>query len=263
MLIPIPSIDVETVFADFVEEYGGVVSDRLGAASDKPKNADYIFHDAKVVAELKLLKDDPVTNKDFLKSREKKQKEWLQKGQISRAELAKVTKVNQLPDNCYRDIVKLYTRPIKYHLEKANTQIKATKENMNLEDYKGLVFLTSDGNYFLEPRHVRQIAGDILGPGKYRAINTVVHLTVNVVTTRSDDETLSRLWVNLYRDKDYFENVPLPFLKDLFNKWVDYYQEVTRVKLENICEMNEEGITEDDVLAHTRFVKPINVDENE
>jgi hypothetical protein len=260
MLTPFPIVDVETVFADFVEEYGGVVSDRLGNAPDKPKNADYIFHDAKVVGELKLLKDDPLTNKDFLRSREKKQKEWVQKGHIAMAELAQVAKVNQLPDHCYRDIIKLYTRPIKYHLEKANTQIKATKETMNREDYTGLVILASDGNYFLEPRHVRQIAANILNPGRYSSINTVVHLTVNVVTTRPDDERLLRLWVNLYRDREYFENVPLPFLKDLYNKWVDYYQEVTGVKLENISEMNEEGITEEDVLARTRFVKPLNVD---
>lgn len=193
MLTPIPIVDVETVFADFVEEYGGVVSDRFVNTPDKPKNADYIFHDGKVVGELKLLKDDPFTNQDFLKSREKKQKEWLQKGKITMAELANVTNIKQLPDNCYHDIVKLYTRPIKYHLEKANQQIKATKETMNLHDYKGLVFLTSDGNYLLEPRHVHQIASDILNPTIYKSINTVVHLTVNVVTTRPDDDSLSRL----------------------------------------------------------------------
>lgn len=57
--------------------------------------------------------------------------------------------------------------------------------------------------------------------------------------------------------------MPLPFLKDLYSKWVDYYQKVTGVELDNISEMNEEGITEDDVLARTRFVKPIYVDDNE
>lgn len=212
MLIPIPLIDVETVFADFVEEYGGVVSDRMGHAPDKPENADYIFHEAKVVAELKLLREDPFTNKDFLKSRDKKQREWLQKGYITEEQLNQVTKINQLPDKCYRDIVKLYTRPIKYHLEKANKQIKATKQNMNLPGYKGLVFITSDGNYFLEPRHVRRIAADILNNSTiYKSINTGVYLTVNVVTTRPDDESLSRLWVHLYRDKDHIENVELPF----------------------------------------------------
>jgi hypothetical protein len=82
MLTAIPIIDVETTFADFVEEYGGIVSDRFGVAPDKPKNADYVFHEAKVVAELKLLQDDPLKNKDFLKSREKKTREWLQKGYI-------------------------------------------------------------------------------------------------------------------------------------------------------------------------------------
>jgi hypothetical protein len=35
---------------------------------------------------------------------------------------------------------------------------------------------------------------------------------------------------------------------------------VTGVELDNISEMNEEGITEDDILAGIRFVRPINVD---
>ncbi|HKO98075.1 MAG TPA: hypothetical protein VJU86_13850 [Pyrinomonadaceae bacterium] len=259
MLIPI--VDVEIAFADFVEEYGGIVSDRLGEAPDKPKNADYIFHDAKVIAELKLLKEDPLTNKDFIKSRTRKTNEWLHKGYITEQQLSQVTKINQLPDTCYRDIVKLYMRPVKYHLEQANKQIKATKLSMDLPDYKGLVFIASDGNYFIEPRHASRFIASILDNETiYKSISTAVYLTVNVVTTRPDDQSLSRLWVNLYRDKKHFENVPLAFLKDIYNNWVEYYNELTGADLDNISEMNEEGLTEDDFLARTRFVKPIKLE---
>lgn len=260
--IPIPIIDVETNFADFVEDYGGIVSDRLDIAPDKSKNADYIFHEEKVVAELKLLQENPLKNKDFIKSREKKTREWLQKGYITEQQLNQITKINQLPDNCYRDILKLYTRSIKYALEEANKQIKATKQNMDLPNYKGLVFLTSDGNYFIEPPNVARITQMILNnPNFHKSINTVVYLTVNVVTTRPDDESLSRLWVRLYRDKEHFESVPLPFLQDLFAKWVEYYQKVSGVELDTINEINEEGLTETDALQRTRFVKPIHDDE--
>ena len=51
----LPTIDVEKVFSKFVEAYGGEVSDKE-VAPDKESNADYIFHDPKVVAELKILR---------------------------------------------------------------------------------------------------------------------------------------------------------------------------------------------------------------
>jgi hypothetical protein len=179
-------------------------------------------------------------------------------------QLSEVTKINQLPDKCYRDILKLYTRSIKYALEQANKQIKATMRTMNLPDYKGLVFLASDGNYFIDPPNVARIVGLILNnPNVYKSINMVVYLTVNVVTTRPDDETLSRLWVRLYRDNEYFETIPLPFLQDLFDKWVEHYKKVSGVELDTINEINAEGLTETDVLGRTRFVKPIRVEEAE
>ena len=52
-------IDIEEVFSDFVEEHGGIVSDRVPSKGNKPSNADYIFHEGKVIVELKLLKEDP------------------------------------------------------------------------------------------------------------------------------------------------------------------------------------------------------------
>ena len=91
----------------------------------------------------------------------------------------------------------------------------------------------------------------------YTSINTVVYLTVNVPTIRPDDPTLARLWVNLYRDEEHFESVSVPFLKRLYNDWVSYCQNVTKIEIQNLSEMDEHGLTERDLLKGTILIKPV------
>ena len=250
------NIKVEEVFSDFVEEYGGVVLDRL---ADRPKglNADYIFHDGGVVAELKILKDDPYRNKDFLKSLDKKKREWVRKGYISVSALNAVTRLGQLPEQCYRDAEKLYIRPLITHVEKANRQIKSTKKEFNLVDYKGLLILVSDGNFLLDPKNIRKALGNLFASGRYSAINTVSYLTINVLTTRPSDPTQSRLWTNLFRNADNMDGeVPIWFLDSLFDKWATHLSDVTGIHLNKISEVNEKGLSEVDHLEQTRFIRP-------
>jgi len=249
-------IDVELAFSNFVEEYGGVVSDRDPNKTNKAVNADYIFHEAQVVAELKILKEDPYANKEFRKSHAKKEQEWIDKGYITNAELNKIARLRELPDRCYRDIEKLYIRPLKTHVEKANQQIKSTKKQLGLPDYKGLLFLVSDGNFLLDPKNIRLALGGLFASGRYSGINTVLYLTVNVVTTRPDDRTLSRLWTMFWREGQ-LEQVSLKFLNDLYDKWFSYFAELTGIPIYKVVEVNEQGITEVDVLKETEFVRPM------
>jgi hypothetical protein len=248
----IPLVNVEEEFANFLETCGAEISDKTLSGPNKPINSDYIFRDEKVIAELKLLKKNPFENKDFLKSFESKKREWVKKGFVTSAELKSVTTISQLPDNCYNDILKLYMSSVKQHIKSANDQIKNTKARLRLHDYKGLLFIGSEGNYFLQPQHVRHFIARILNPPNvYTNINTVVYLTVNVPTIRPDDVTLSRLWVNLYRDEDHFENVSVALLKKLYNGWVEHYQNVTQMDIENLSELDESGRSPRDFLKDT------------
>ena len=250
-------INVEKEFADFLELRGAEVSDKLLKGPNKPTNSDYIFHGERVVAELKLLRRNPFENKDFRKSFEKKKRDWLDKGYINSVKLARVERISQLPGECYDDILKLYMSPVKQHIKSANDQIKKTKARMKLDGYKGLLFIGSEGNYFLQPHHVRHFIARILNPPDvYTSINTVVYLTVNVPTIRPGDPTLSRLWVNLYRDEDHFENIRVPFLKKLYNEWVAHYQNVTKIDIKNLSEMDERGRTQRDLLKDTVLIRP-------
>jgi hypothetical protein len=260
----IPNIDIEEAFEDFFEEYGAEVSDKVLAGANVPTNPDYIFHEEKIIAELKILKVDPFRNKDFVKSLEKKKREWVQKGYITASELSRVTRLKQLPDKPYKDAIKLYMGPVKRHIEKANDQIKKTKTRRGLDEFKGLLLLASDGNYLLEPEAIRNFVATVLrNPGMYRSINTVLYFTVNTVTTKPDDSTFVRLWVNLWRDKEHFENVPLPFLNKLYDGWVERYKTLTGLDLKKLSNMNEEGITEVDDLPKTKLVRPIRIKEEE
>lgn len=247
------TVDVEPTFANFVAEYGGLVSDReLGK---KTLNADYIFHNAQVVAELKILKENPFANKEFRKSHRKKQNTWLEKGWITRAELRNVTKIGGLPDRCYRDIEKLYIRPLKTHVEKANEQIKSTKRVLGLPDYKGLLLMVSDGNLLLDPKNIRMALAALFKSGKFSGINTVTYLTINVLTTRPDAPDLSRLWTNLYRFGQA-EQVSREFLDDLCEKWSNYLSRVTGIPIRRVSEVNEQGLSEEDLLRDTKFITP-------
>jgi len=248
-----PKIDVEQTFADFLAIYGAEISDRTLIGSNKPKNADYIFHKEKIIAELKLLKSNPFENRDFVKSLGKKQDEWLKKGLITPPALSQVTKIDQLPDKCYRDVEKLYTRSLKNHIDKTNKQIKHTKVRSNLLDYKGLLFLGSDGNQFLQPKHIRHILENLLGKDDFNSsINMVLYFTVNMVAVSSDDNIVSRLWVYFWRSENY-EKISLSFLDDLFDNWTQYLSNLLKIPINKITEMNEEGVTERDILKNMKF----------
>jgi hypothetical protein len=93
------NIDVEKVFSDFVEDYGGLVVDRLPNKGNNELKADFIFHDAKVIAELKLLKN-PFGNKAFNTSLESMKRDWIRKGWITWKELQRITLLRELPQNC-------------------------------------------------------------------------------------------------------------------------------------------------------------------
>ncbi|MGH9971988.1 MAG: hypothetical protein ACREBG_29935 [Pyrinomonadaceae bacterium] len=250
----LPIIDVEKVFGEFVEAYGGKVSDKE-VAPDKESNADYIFHDAKVVAELKILKEDPFSNKAFLASREQKTKKWIANGLVTQEELERVKTISQLPLECYRDIVKLYTGALRGHVKKANQQIKKTREEKHLSDYKGLLLLVSDGNFLLDPKNIRQSLAELFNGEQYSEINTVVYMTVNVVTKHPNSSTRTRLFTYLWRDLDKPENeVPLAFLQDLYVKWATFYGEVTGIPLDILSDVNQQGISEVDLLKDTAFL---------
>ena len=63
-------IDIRKSFADFIELYGGQVTDRtIEPTPNLPENADYIFRSESVIAELKCLEEDLESKQAFVNKR--------------------------------------------------------------------------------------------------------------------------------------------------------------------------------------------------
>jgi hypothetical protein len=54
----------------------------------------------------------------------------------------------------------------------------------------------------------------------------------------------------------YLRNVPVPFLKDIYQHWFDYYRNFTGIEIKDLHELNDEGLTETDLLTDAEFITP-------
>lgn len=238
----LPAVNIEQTFKAFLDRWGARILDETLHHRNPLAQADFIFDDKKVIAELKVLKNSRGAKKEFQKSLLKIQKEWVQKQYITANDLQQIGSVTELPERCYKDLEKLYARPVRQLVERANEQIRSTKINQNLSSYSGLLFFSVDADYFLEPKYVSLILGKILGEKKaYQNINTALFFTTNA----------SPIWLTLYRQG--MDNVPENFLNSLFIEWASfwgaYYEDLASKEITMISHIEEEE-TETSNMVH-------------
>lgn len=138
--------DIESDFRAFVRDFGGEV------LSENPENktADFLFRSQKIVAELKCLMIDQT--EEMKKKLGKAVVEAVQKDPTiltlhGHEELAIAT----APPAIQTAWLKILTAPIENIIKDANRQIRATKEQLNMPDAKGLVLIFNHANQL----HVR------------------------------------------------------------------------------------------------------------
>src|SRR5947207_4895379 len=150
-------VDIRQSFERFVESIGGVVSDNLSVEfkGQAPRNADYIFSDAGVIAELKCLEENHEDKRDFVEKRQALVDKWEQTGLVKSHQVrVPYIQVKDFPQACHDDLINLYGQCVKSHLRSANQQIRESKKTHTLPNAKGLLLLANDGNYSIEPEHM-------------------------------------------------------------------------------------------------------------
>src|ERR1035437_8364064 len=107
-------------------------------------NADFIFHHEKIVAEFKRVEKDGTDSPKVQTKIATVLEKYYAEAKIKEKQ---ITEENWpgLPKEFQNEIYNITTDSIKVHIEKANKQIKATKENLGLESYKGCLILVNDG----------------------------------------------------------------------------------------------------------------------
>ncbi|MEJ1378148.1 MAG: hypothetical protein RPU32_09295 [Candidatus Sedimenticola sp. (ex Thyasira tokunagai)] len=227
-------IDVESAFADFVREFGGEVLEDTLPKSPDFKNADYLFRDEQVVAELKRFSDDKSSDQNIQNKIQKLFDGWMEEG-IVIGYGRMVIQSNTLPQECQRQLIDVYKPPIKNSVLKANKQIKATMQREKFEGGKGLLIIANDGNYALEADAALYLIWRVLGE-RFRSINSVVYFTANMFAQSPHTEKPVLVWAHASRTD------PAPvdddFVSRLFRGWSGYLERVTGAPIEEII-MNE------------------------
>jgi hypothetical protein len=222
---------VEEYFSEFVEFYGGKVIDKLdGNLADRP-NADYLFENPELIAELKCFEKDIFSGKDEFPKMERLLTKWTNKKMITVAQLREYTfRGAPLPIECRKDMVQVASKTIERAIHKGNKQIEVSKSTFDKPNSNGVLFLVNDGNYFFTNEHFLGIIGNILGR-KYRnpSFDVIVYLTINQTSQIPKSPYDYTVWVPIYtridkngetiKDEKLFD-----FINDIGRKFAHFYE---------------------------------------
>ena len=208
----------------FVRSFGGqVVADLFGPSPDF-LNADYFFPRDDVIAELKCVTEDKSGDEGLQEKLQQLFDRCVDRGLLPEPGPGwHVFETKNAPLKVQREVYALFGRSIKRRLDKANKQIKRTREQLKRPDARGLVLLANDGNFHLEPAqwaHAVQVA---LGRD-FSAINSVVLFTVNMLAATPKLGQHTNFWIAASRTTH--PEVPEEFMHRLGEGWAQHVAKV-------------------------------------
>jgi hypothetical protein len=230
-------VPVEETFNVFVQEFGGELVCDLISQPNPPPNADYLFRDPLVIAELKCVEQDALTPEYNHKFQVLLQS-WIQRDAI-RLYGRTVVSLQQVPKQCQREWLQILLPPGKRILRDANTQIKETKRELALPSAHGLLLLVNEGNYSLQPTDVMYLIHRILsskkqkdGPTIYSSIDWIIYFSVNMTVRVSAIKRDVNFWISASRETE--DSLPRAFTERLRLGWTNYHARVTGREIEEI-----------------------------
>jgi len=176
--------DTEKEFNAFVRSFGGTLVSDLVGKSPEFSNADYIFDKHRVVAELKCLDEDKLTDPHFMEKASKLYQEAYRKGatRLVVCGTCRVSSADFTPEYQER-LMQLYEEPVRRAVKKANRQIRETKQYFGKDNYDGVLFLINENNLELSPIHLVQLIRRILSRGLYSSISYEILITPDFQAT--------------------------------------------------------------------------------
>ncbi len=189
-------IDIAKEVAACVKQLDGTVLDEV-LKDPGFKNADYWFSEANVLAELKCLSDDLVSNKTFNQNVAILYGSWVKRGLVPQTSAKSVRlSLQALPENCALEFLDLIKKKLDAGaIKKANRQIRETKKKFATPDAKGLLLLVNDGNLVLPPGVMAYLLSRIL-KGKHSSIHSVIYFSVNVNSTIPGFNAHGQFWID-------------------------------------------------------------------
>jgi hypothetical protein len=242
-----PQFSVDEAFVRVVRYAGGLlVSDLLPARTNLPKNADYVFPEFDVIAELKRLNEDH----DFSANIQLLYQEWVAQGkQVPLVWGRARIDLRSLPLECAHQVISLHRKPIQRRVRDANEQIRSTRKALDMERAKGLLVLVQDGDYSISPETVINLVQRCFRGGHFSCINDLVLANGNMRAISPGDPLNYMFFVHGYRDAG--RAVPSELIERLNTGW---RQELDRIAGVVMPVIKPPNFVE--FIDHLRYAKP-------
>lgn len=210
---------VEAAWRDFIRSIGGSVVEDLIQPPRQFENADFIFLEQGVVAELKEIETEFSTSQAFAKNFDELMNRLILENPEWRPELFGGS--GESPPWFDKELYRSFRPPIQRILKKANKQLRETKLHYKIKKDKGILILVNDGFTLIDPMRVFSIACDILS-NSFSSINALIYLTVNRYVEIAESDEPKTIWVTSYSDNA--DKELSFFIDDLGRKWFDFLE---------------------------------------
>ncbi|WP_448138036.1 hypothetical protein [Sphingobacterium siyangense] len=217
--------DIEGLFSEFIEFYGGFIVEKLKENNTLEQNADFLFKSPAMVGELKTFCKDIFSEPEDIPRLEELSRNWIKKGLLTESEyIEHILLGKELPSLCIWDLIKKASKTVERAIQKANKQISQTKKTFSQHKAKGLVFLINDGNYFFSNEGFLAVISNIIGRKfKQAEFDVIIYLTINQATRKDDSELDYNLWVPIYREESSNPDELQKFINDLGKKFLTIF----------------------------------------
>ena len=207
-------MDIEQIFGQVVKEVGGqIVSDLVGS-SPAFNNADYIFPQYKVVAELKCLEKDKSNDPHMAHKLVNLWTSWTARNLV-KGPPPLIMRSDNLPDICKQEMMKAVRQSIHKRIIKANRQLKETKEALGIRDYRNLLIISNSGNFALSPPALVHILFTALRHN-FSELNNFLVFT-STLAVKMGSQGLSHLWLPCHIDET--DIIEQSFYNELGQAW--------------------------------------------
>lgn len=174
--------DSEELFDQCVRMAGGVRVKEIVGASPSFRNADYLFESDGVVGEHKSLQKDFLTDEATEEKICELYNKWFQEGKVGLAYGRVIIRTDQLPSDCALELISLFKKRLRRRLAKANKQIALVKERLGYSDALGILFLSNEGNFTLDPAMTANLLYHSL-KSDFSHIDHVILLSANLTVS--------------------------------------------------------------------------------
>jgi len=217
---PHDPIPVELTWQEFVRRVGGNVVSDLVREPRSFENADFLFPEARVVAELKEIKTEFASSDAFNHGFDRLMHRLMAEDPGWKPLLFGGSGNN--PKWFNREFVRLSRPSVSRILKKANRQLRETKEHFGIQSATGVILMVNDGFTGIGPDMVLALAANLL-QHSFSSIDCLVYLTVNRYVELVGSDTPRLMWAPTYSDRA--PDSLVAFIDDLGRQWFTFLEE--------------------------------------